>query len=123
MKKVLVLLVVAVFVVGMVAPAFAAEKKSFKEATKEAGKATVNYPANVVKDSAQAVVDTTKAAVDTVSGTVQATGETLTGKPERAQDIVITPVTGTAETAKTAVEGVVTAPVKAAEETKEQVSK
>lgn len=121
MKKVLVLLIVALFVVGMVAPAFAAEKKSFKEATKDAGKASVNYPANVVKNSAQAVVDTTKAAVDTVSGTVQATGDTLTGQPDRAKDIVVTPVTGTAETAKTAIEGVGTAPVKAAEETKEQM--
>lgn len=121
MKKVVAIVVVALFAFSMVSPAFAAEKKSFKEASKEAGKATVNYPANVVKESVNAVGTAAKGAVETVGGTVQATGETLTGQPDKAKDIIMTPVTGVATTSVNAVKDTVEAPVKAAEDTKAQI--
>jgi hypothetical protein len=121
MKKLAVLLVVALFAFAVVSPAFAADKKSFKEATKEAGKATVNYPANVVKETVSTVSTATKSTVETVGNTVQATGETLTGKPERAKDIVVAPVTGVAKTVTTTTTDTVAVPVKAADDTKSQM--
>jgi len=121
MKKVVAIVVVALFAFSMVSPAFAAEKKSFKEATKEAGKATVNYPANVVKESVNAVGVAAKGAVETVGGTVQATGDTLTGQPDKAKDIIMIPVTGVATTSVNAVKDTVEVPVKAADDTKAQI--
>ena len=47
MKKVLVVLLI----LAVALPAFAEEKKSFKEAATDAGRATINYPANLVNES------------------------------------------------------------------------
>lgn len=121
MKKVMTLVIVALFAFSIVSPAFAAEKKSFTEASKQAGKATVNYPANVVKESVNAVGNAAKGTAETVGGTIQATGETLTGQPDKAAAIVTTPVTGVATTSANAVKDTVMVPVTAAEDTKAQV--
>ena len=114
--------VVAGFLVCVVlAPAFAAEgKKSFKEASTEAGKATVNYPANVVGESVNVVGTAAKNTTGVVVDTVKATGETLTGDVKKAPEIVTTPVKGSAETVKDAAVGTVEMPVKAGKKTAEQ---
>ncbi|MEA3489067.1 MAG: hypothetical protein U9R44_01835 [Candidatus Omnitrophota bacterium] len=119
MKVTIALLAIVFLVCAAVMPAFAA-KKSFKEASEDAGRATVNYPANVVTESVDVVGKAVKGTGETIVGTVQATGETLTGKPEKASEIITTPVEGTVKTAGEAAYGTVVMPVKAGEKTAEQ---
>ena len=115
-------LVAIALVVGFaLSPAFAAENKSFKEASGDAVRATVNYPANVVVESAKVVGGAVKGTADAVVGTVKATGETLTGDVKKAPEIVTTPVKGSAETVRDAAVGTVEMPVKAGQKTSEQI--
>ncbi len=117
MKKILVVLLI----LAVAFPVFAAEKKSFKEAATDAGRATINYPANIVNESVKVVGGAAKGTADTVTGTVKATGETLTGDVKKAPEIVTTPINKSAETVKDATVGTVKTPVTAAEETKKQL--
>lgn len=121
--KIGIVLVAACFLLcSAMGPAFAAttSKKSFKQASKDAGRAAVNYPANVVVESTNVVGKAAKGTTDVVAGTVKATGETLTGDVKKAPEIVTTPVKGSAETVRDAAVGTVETPVKAGRKTAEQ---
>ena len=117
-----VLMVVGALVALVAVPAFAAkaDKKSFKDASKDAGKATVNYPVNLVEQSVNTVGTAAKNTTGVVVDTVKVTGETLTGQPEKAPEIVTTPVMGSAETVKAAVVDTAETPYKAGQKTVEQ---
>ncbi|NQT95231.1 MAG: hypothetical protein HQ572_02165 [Candidatus Omnitrophica bacterium] len=75
-----------------------------------------NWPFGVTKESAEAVGRTTKRATDTVITTGSSAVDTVTGKPEKIQDVVVEPIKGSAETAYTAVEGSVKAPIEGTKE-------
>ena len=113
-----------VLVAVAVAVCFSAETgfatNNFSKDVKTGAKDTVNYPANILNESVKVVEKTVKTASGAVTGTVAATGDTLTGQPDRAKDIVTTPVEGTAKTAYEATKGTVEVPFKAGEKTKEQ---
>jgi len=84
-----VVLVVMVMVVCIGTSAFSAEdKKSFKQASEDAASATVNYPANLLNESVNVVGTAAKNTAGVVVDTVKVTGETLTGQPEKAPQIV-----------------------------------
>ncbi|MBD3379166.1 MAG: hypothetical protein GF408_01745 [Candidatus Omnitrophica bacterium] len=97
-----------------------AEKKSFKEASGDAARATVNYPANLVNESVNTVGKAVKGTADMVADTGKAVGKTVTGQPGSAPDIVTAPVKGSAETVKNAAVDTVETPVKAGKKTAEQ---
>ncbi|MFH1665739.1 MAG: hypothetical protein ABIA77_06315 [Candidatus Omnitrophota bacterium] len=120
--RICVVLVAGLFLLGAAAvPGFAAEgKKTFKEASKDAAKATVNYPANLVNKSVNVVGDAAKNTAGVVVDTVKVTGETLTGDVKKAPEIVTTPVMGSAETVRDAAEGIIMAPIEAGKTTVEQ---
>ena len=121
MKMVAVLLVVILAVSTFIAPSFAAGKKSFKQASKDAARASVNYPSYLVSESATVVGDAGKGFVNAIGGMVRYTGETLTGDVKKAPKIVTTPVEDTAYTVKDATVGTVEAPVKAGRRTAERM--
>jgi len=75
-----------------------------------------NWPFGVTKKSAETVGRTTKRATDTVITTGSSAVDTVTGKPEKIQDVVVEPIKGSAETAYTAVEGSVKAPIEGTKE-------
>ncbi|MDD4957154.1 MAG: hypothetical protein PHH49_03315 [Candidatus Omnitrophica bacterium] len=121
-RKIFAAIGVVVLVAGIGALTCSAEsaKKSLKEKAKDAGRATINYPANVVKESADIVGSAAKGTVNTVGNTLNATGQTLTGDVDKAKDIVVAPVEGTVETVKDATVSTVEMPVTAAKTTAEQ---
>lgn len=121
MKKSIIALIAVMMVVVASAAGFAAEEaKTFKEATVDAGRAAVNYPANLVNETVNVVGGAAKGTTDVVVDTVKATGETLSGDTDKASEIVTTPINKSAETVKDATVGTVEAPVKAGEKTAEQ---
>ena len=119
-KMCTILVVLVVASMAIISVGFAEEAKSFKDATVDAGRATINYPANVLNESVEVVDKAAKGTVGAVIDTVKATGETLTGDATQAPEIVKKPVIGTAETVKDAVIGTVEAPIKAGETTVSQ---
>lgn len=123
MKKVMVLLTVFV-VIAMAATSVMAQqaaKKSLKETSEEAGKASVYYPVNLVGESAKTVGTAAENTTNVVVDTVKATGDTLTGQPERAEDIIKTPVVGSAETVRDAAVDTAETPYRAGKKTSEQI--
>jgi hypothetical protein len=80
-------------------------------------KRLINWPVNITKNEAQTVGKTAEKSLTTVTKTTASTVDTLTGKPEKAKDIIIEPVKGTIDTATTAVVGTVEAPVEGTKET------
>jgi len=75
-----------------------------------------NYPANVANESATVVADTTTRSTNVVTKEVKTVGQVTSGDFNKSKDLVVEPLTGTAETAVKAVEGTVKAPVTAAKE-------
>lgn len=75
-----------------------------------------HWPFSATKESANVVVDTTKKGAETITQEGKDIGGTLTGDSEAAKDLLVNPVKGTAETAKTAVEGTAGMPEKATKE-------
>ena len=117
----IVLIAVGFLACAVLAPAFAAGgEKSFKETARDVGRATINYPANLVKGTVDVVGTAAKDTGGVVVDTVKVTGETLSGDVEKAPEILATPVKKSAETVKDAVVGTVEAPIKAGEKTAEQ---
>lgn len=88
MKKIAAITIAfAVIACVALAPAFAAE-----EAAKETGEATEDYPRSLLTESVKTVGETAHKTVQTVGDTVKVTAETFTGQPEKAPEIVATPV-------------------------------
>lgn len=92
----------------------------FKEDVKDAGKASVNYPANVLNESAQTVGRAVKGTADTVYNTGKAAGSSFVGKGN-PKNIVTESVNGTGETINNATVETWEVPGKAAEKTAEQM--
>jgi hypothetical protein len=122
LSRTAIALVAVFFTMAAVSPVFAVEnKRSLKKDSVTAARAVVDYPANLVNESVNVVGGAVKGTAGTVVNTVKATGETVTGQPDKAKEIVTAPVMGVAGTVKDAAEGTVTAPVKAGEDTAEQL--
>jgi len=122
LSKIVTVLIAVGFLLGAVSPVFAGgSERSLKKDSETAARAVVDYPANLVNESVNVVGGAAKNTAETVVNTVKATGETVTGQPDKAKEIVIAPVTGVAGTVKDAAEGTVTAPVKAGEKTSDQL--
>lgn len=107
----IILLIVAVCGTLTINRAYAAENKVVKFF-----KNAINWPFGVTKKSAEAVGRTTKRATTTVTTTASSAVETVTGKPEKIKEVIVEPVKGSVETAYTAVEGTVKAPIEGTEE-------
>lgn len=122
LNKIVMVLMAVCFLLGTVSSASAAEdKRSLKKDAGTAVKAAVDYPANLVNESVNVVGTAVKNTAGTVVNTAKATGETVTGQPEKAKEIVTAPIVGVAGTVKGAAEGTVTAPLKAGEKTSKQL--
>ena len=92
---------------------------SFKKAAKDTGRAAVNYPANVVNESAQAVGRAVKGTADMVYNTGKAAGSSFVGKGN-PKNIVTEAADGTGKTLKNATVETVEMPVQAGKKTAEQ---
>ncbi len=121
MRKVIFIMFVVLVASFLLTASAVAEDRDLGDDLKTAGKATINYPANLLNRSVNAVGTATKNTTGVVVDTAKATGETLTGDVEKAPEIITTPVAGSVETVRNATVDTVTAPVKAAEDTKEQL--
>jgi len=107
-------IVVAFAVIACVAltPAFAE-----KEAAKETGEATDDYPRSLLTESLKTVGEAAHGTVQTVGDTVKVTSQTFTGQPEKAPEIVATPVREGTETFSKAVVDTVETPRRAGRKT------
>ncbi len=122
MKK-LVTLTLALLIIAMSATFLnAATVAEAGKKVKDAAEATINYPANLITESVTTVGTAVKNTADMTVGTLKTTGETLTGQPEKAKEIVTTPIEGTVKTVSEAVVDTAKTPVNAAEKTKKQMS-
>jgi hypothetical protein len=116
-KSISVIVCIAAALVAVLGPvALAQEKETGKQQAKKAWKKLFNYPANVTKDSAKVVADTGKKGADVVANTVKTTGQVTSGELEKTKDLVVEPLTGTAEAGKSAVENTAKIPIEAAKE-------
>jgi len=109
-------IVAAFAVIACVAltPAFAA-----KEAAKETSEATADYPRSLLTESLKTVGETVHGTVQTVGDTVKVTSQTFTGQPEKAPEIVATPVREGTKTFSKAVVDTVETPRRAGRKTSE----
>ena len=100
------------------AVSFAAE--AAKETGEKTGKAfwkkVVNYPAKVTEESVSTVAETGKSGTKVVTTEVKRIGEVTSGDVAKTKEMVTEPLTGTAQTAVTAVEDTAKIPVEAAKE-------
>lgn len=100
---------------------YAAEKETAGAKAKKAGQKVFNYPANVVKETASAVAETGKKGIGVVAKEVETVGQVATGELGKVEELIVEPLTGTAETGVEAVKGVrgiVEKPIQAAAENK-----
>ena len=102
--------------VALTAVAFAAGEQTSGQKVKSFWQKLFNYPANVTKDSVNVIADTGKKGAETVVNEVKAVGQVTSGDMDKAQNLVVDHLKGTAETAKTAIEGTANVPVNAAKE-------
>lgn len=76
----------------------------------------INWPFGITKKTSEAVGRTTKKAVMTTTTTASSAVEMVGGKPEKLEVVLTEPVIGSGETAYTAIEGVIKAPIEGTEE-------
>ena len=111
------LIIVAVLCIGQAVQVLAAEGQQQSEnKVVRFFKNVINWPFGIAKKSSEAVGRTTKKAAITTTTTASCAVETVTGKPEKIKDVVVEPVKGSGETAYTAVEGSVKAPIEGTKE-------
>ena len=80
----------------------------------------IKWPFGVASKTGEAVGKTTEKAATTVTKTASSSVETVTGQPEKIKDVIVEPVKGSGETAVTAVEETVKAPIEGTEESFKQ---
>lgn len=114
LKRAVVLVFILCFV--FTAISYAAEKESAGQKAKKFWQKLFNYPARVTEESAEVVTDAGKGAVKVVTTEVKRVGEVTSGDVAKTKELIVEPLTGTAETAVTAVEETVKIPVEAAKE-------
>ena len=114
LKRTVVLVYILCFVVTAIS--YAAEKKSVGQKAKNFWQKLFNYPARVTEESAEVVTDAGKSATKVVTTEVKRIGEVTSGDVAKTKELIVEPLTGTAETAVTAVEETVKIPVEAAKE-------
>ena len=100
----------------LTAVGYTAEKESFGTKFKNFWQRLFSYPANVAQESVNVVADTGKRGTQVATKEVKRVGEVTSGDVAKTKELVMEPLTGTAETAKAAVEGVANVPAKAAKE-------
>ena len=96
------------------AMALAAESQSTGDKAKTFWQKLFNYPANVTRDSVNVVAETGKKGTAVVVNEVKTVGQVTSGDVNKTKDLVVDPLKGTADTAKTAIEGTANVPVEAA---------
>ena len=121
MKKRLFVLTVVILAISVmsVSSSYAAGKESFGAKVKNFWKNLLGYPARVTEESASVVADTTKRSADVVTDEVKRISEVTTGDAGKTKELITEPITGTAETAAKAAEGVISIPFEAAKEKRE----
>ena len=118
MRKRLFVLMVAMLAISvvLVSSSYAAGKESFGTKVKNFWKNLLGYPARVTEESASVVADTTKKGVSVVTDEVKIVADVTTGDLAKTKELITEPITGTAETAVMATEGVISIPSEAAKE-------
>jgi len=118
MKKRLFVLTVVILAISVmsVSASYAAGKESLGIKFKNFWKNLLGYPARVTEESASVVADTAKMGVSVVTNEVKRISEVTTGDAAKTKELITEPITGTAETAVKAAEGVISIPSEAAKE-------
>ena len=114
-KKILGIALIAIVALVMVAGVASADNTP-QVKSKNAWQKIVEYPANVTMESAKVVGTTAKKGTDVVVKEAKTVGQVATGQTDKAKDLVVEPVKGTADTVATAVSDTATVPVKAAQD-------
>jgi uncharacterized protein YqeY len=96
------------------------KKENFGDKTKSFIRKLFSYPAAVTQGSVDMLADTGKRATSVVTNEVKTVGEVVTGDTDKAKDLIVAPVIGTADTAIKAVEEAGKVPVEAAKENTQQ---
>jgi hypothetical protein len=118
MKKRLFILTVVIFAISVmpVSASYAAGKEGFGTKIKNFWKNLLEYPARVTEESASVLADTAKKGVSVVTNEIRRVSEVTTGDVGKIKELITEPITGTAETAVKAAEGIISIPSEAAKE-------
>ena len=118
MKKRLFIITAVILAISVmsVSASYAAGKEGFGTRVKNFWKNLLGYPARVTEESASVVADTLKKGVSVVTNEVKRVSEVTTGDVAKIKELITEPITGTAETAVKAAEGVISIPSEAAKE-------
>jgi hypothetical protein len=117
MKKVMAILILIAVVCVIASPAQATG--GFKKGAKDTGRAIVNYPANVVKDSVDVVGKAGVGTVETAVSPLVALWRSIIGKG-KPEAIIVDPINKGGKTIKDATVGTVVTPYNAGKKTIEQ---
>lgn len=115
MKKSLVIVLALCLMCASVA--YAADQGSAGKSAKNFWQRLFNYPAKVTDNSASVIAETGKKGTAVVTKEVSTVGQVTSGEFDKAKDLVVEPVKGTAQTAVDAVKDTANIPVKSAQET------
>lgn len=115
-KELTVILTIAVSFFTLAGISYAQEKQAAPEKAKSFWQKLFDYPANVTSESAGVVTEAVTGTVGVVTKEVKTVGQVTSGSLDKTQDLVTGPLTGTAETTTTIIEGVVAIPAKANKE-------
>ncbi|MDP8258105.1 MAG: hypothetical protein P9L90_01600 [Candidatus Aadella gelida] len=118
MKKTMTILLLMVFAFSIASTVMAAEE-SFKKASVDATRATINYPANAVNESVKVVGKAVYGTAETVISPFKKFWNWATGKGA-GQEIITAPINKAGETVKDATVGTAKMPYEAGVKTAEQ---
>jgi len=118
LKKRLPALMAVVLAISMMSAqsSYAAEKEGFGTKVRNFWKTLLSYPARVTEESASVLYDTMKNGVGVVTNEVKRGLEVTTGDVGKTKELITEPITGTAQTAVKAAEGIIKIPSEAAKE-------
>lgn len=115
-KNCIAILCIIAIISLIIASASYAEEETFGAKFKRFWQKLFRYPARVTEKSVDVVAETGKKGTKVVTTEVERVGEVTSGELEKTDELIVEPLTGTAETVKGAVEETVKIPFKAAEE-------
>jgi len=116
MRRLKLLVVLMVLVLGILAFTITAEAADSENGVVRFFRALFRFPAKTAEKSVAVVTEATKQGAAIGTGAIENVGEALTGSKEAAVGIVKDPIVGAVTTTAEAAKGSVLAPVEAAKE-------
>jgi len=124
MKKRLSIMLAVIFTISVMSASssYAAGKEGFGTKVANFWKKLLEYPSRVLEESASVLADTTKNGITVVTNEVKRVTEVAAGDVAKTKELIIEPITETAETVVKVAEGVINIPYEAAKDKVEAIA-